>query len=334
MSDNRTDEGTVHTAFNLGYSKPGSFAAGSVVMSVIAMVLAVAALLGPAIVPSSSSGGERLAVHLPEWVDILTVASLFAASLLLLALVAPRARRRKRDDDPERVEYREPPKLTAGAVAAFLAVVLLTAVLAAASLWLLSAKGRHTGLEFWSGLSTGASPTERAPESSASPDRPLDSLPLFSSVVMALALIVGLGSLGFMLWLHFGHWLELLWLVRLPMDAPARLVGAVEGGLEDLRLDPDARAAIIKCYRHFEEALAGVKWPRRPWETPLEFMRSALRQLPLPPRAVAHLTQLFELARFSNHSVGETERNAAWQSLLEIRETLSGLEKNASEPKR
>lgn len=114
------------------------------------------------------------------------------------------------------------------------------------------------------------------------------------------------------------------------MEAPALLVKAVEGGLEDLRLDPDARPAIIKCYRRFEEALAGVKWPRRPWETPMEFMRSALRQLPLPPRAVAHLTQLFELARFSNHSVEPTERDIAWQSLLEIRETLSGLEKNVS----
>ena len=49
----------------------------------------------------------------------------------------------------------------------------------------------------------------------------------------------------------------------MPLDASVRLAAAVEGGLKYLRLEPDARNAIIKCYSRFEEALAGVELPRR-----------------------------------------------------------------------
>ncbi len=62
--------------------------------------------------------------------------------------------------------------------------------------------------------------------------------------------------------------------------------------------------------------------PRRPWQTPTEFMRAVLSKLPLPPAPVRSLTGLFEIARFSRHPVGEAERDRAWRSLTEIRATL------------
>jgi hypothetical protein len=155
-----------------------------------------------------------------------------------------------------------------------------------------------------------------------SPDEPpiVPASPLTTGLIGALALLAGLGSLGFALWLGLAG--RLLPRPGAAEDQPARLVQAVEESLDDLRREPDARAAILRIYRHFERALAGAAVPRRPWQTPTEFMRAALSRLPLPPSPVRSLTGLFEIARFSRHPVGEAERDSAWRSLTEIRATL------------
>jgi hypothetical protein len=100
------------------------------------------------------------------------------------------------------------------------------------------------------------------------------------------------------------------------------LANAVEDSLEDLQREVDPRTAIIKIYSNFERALAGGGAARRPWQTPIEFMHSALARMPLPPSAVASITRLFELARFSHHRLGAEERDSAWRSLIEIRAAL------------
>jgi hypothetical protein len=154
-----------------------------------------------------------------------------------------------------------------------------------------------------------------------SPDEPLvPASPLTTGLVGALALLAGLGSLGFALWLCLAARQQ-------PRRGAveheqAQLAAAVEESLDDLRREPDARAAILRIYRHFERSLAGAAVPRRPWQTPTEFMRAVLSRLPLPASPVRRLTGLFEIARFSRHPVGETERDSAWQSLTEIRATL------------
>jgi hypothetical protein len=139
-------------------------------------------------------------------------------------------------------------------------------------------------------------------------------------LIGAVALLIGFGSLAFVLWLRFGDRVP-----RLPADfAPIHrpLAAAVETSLDDLRREPDARLAIVRIYQNFERALAGAAFPRRPWETPLEFMRAALGRLPLPAAATRSLTRLFEIARFSRHPIGGAERERAWQSLVEIRNAL------------
>ena len=106
------------------------------------------------------------------------------------------------------------------------------------------------------------------------------------------------------------------------MPRLGRLAAAVEDSLEDLRREPDARAAIMKIYRNFERVLAAAALPRRPWQTPVEFMAAVLGKAPLPPDPIRRLTGLFELARFSRHPVGAAERESAWRSLIEIRAAL------------
>jgi Domain of unknown function (DUF4129) len=142
-----------------------------------------------------------------------------------------------------------------------------------------------------------------------------------SGLFGTLALMIGFGSLGFVLWLFFAD----RRVCRMPADfdhPDGRLATAAEDGLEDLRREPDARVAIIRIYHNFERALAGAKMPKPPWQTPMEFMRSVLAKLPLPAPPVGELTGLFEIARFSRHPVGTAEREAAWHALTEIRAKL------------
>jgi hypothetical protein len=68
---------------------------------------------------------------------------------------------------------------------------------------------------------------------------------------------------------------------------------------------------------------------RRPWLTPTEFMREVLARLSLPRAAVPTLTGLFELARFSHHPLGPSERDRAVDALHEIRRATEPSEGDA-----
>jgi hypothetical protein len=105
---------------------------------------------------------------------------------------------------------------------------------------------------------------------------------------------------------------------------------AVEDSLDDLRNLPDARLAIIRCYDRFERALAGVDVRRAPWQTAMEFMRTALDQPRLPRDSVRALTYLFERARFSDHAMGPQERERAWHALVAVKAALDGEEGHAA----
>ena len=155
---------------------------------------------------------------------------------------------------------------------------------------------------------------------------PAISLPLFTGVVGALLVGAAIASLGIACLVLFGDRLAEWW-GRTPGERHP-LAAAVAESLDDLDGEVDARLAIIRCYRRFEQVLASSRFPRAPWQTPLEFMRDALARLPLPPVAVERLTRLFERARFSNEPLALTDRDTAWGALLEIRQRLDAEERN------
>ena len=147
-----------------------------------------------------------------------------------------------------------------------------------------------------------------------------------------LAIAAGLGTLGLALWISLG--------VRRPRQddggegvaAPTALEAAVDDSVEDLRAEPDPRRAIVRCYARFERAAAASGVERKPWSTPMEFMREALRRLPLPRTAVPTLTGLFELARFSHHPIGLAERDRALAALDEIRMAITTADRDGATP--
>lgn len=145
---------------------------------------------------------------------------------------------------------------------------------------------------------------------------------VFNWVFGILAIAAGLGALLLALWVALGDRLA-----QEPEEdageAPTGPVEAVvEESIDDLRAEPDPRRAIVRCYARFERVAADAGLERKPWSTPMEFMRESLLRLSVPRAAVPTLTRLFELARFSHHPLGPPERDRALEALHEIRTAL------------
>ncbi len=114
------------------------------------------------------------------------------------------------------------------------------------------------------------------------------------------------------------------------------LAGAVDDALDDLRAEADLRAAIIAAYARLERVLAAAAIPRRPSETPDEYLARVLGDLSLTPEAIGRLTELFKQAKFSHHAVDSAMKENAIAALGQVRDELRSLreEERASEARR
>jgi Domain of unknown function (DUF4129) len=124
---------------------------------------------------------------------------------------------------------------------------------------------------------------------------------------------------------------------RRPPPTPAeRLVGLLDDTLEDLLADPDPRRAVIAAWARMERGLAAAGLPRRPSEAPFEYAARVLGASmspivrgtpsgfpePLRPGSVHRLTGLFERAKFSQHAIGQADRDEAVAALRAVRREL------------
>lgn len=301
--------------------KAASSRLGPKLVTGVGLLLAIAGTLAsPEGVPLENLP-SRVFVPLPDWLIIGALAALAIASLIFIAMILPRPRPRRKKGEQDYEMYHEPQRVPP-ILAVFLLLLALTpgAMLGGAIYWL--DRSEMSVVPHSGGMLAGRShPPAQAPASESRPEAPSrPASPVTTGLIGTLALLIGFGSLGFVLWLRFGDQLRRMPADFAPLHAP--LAAAVEVSLDDLRREPDARIAIIRTYQHFEQALAKAAFPRRAWQTPLEFMRAALGKLPLPAPATRSLTGLFELARFSRNPVGTEERERAWRSLLEIRGAL------------
>jgi Domain of unknown function (DUF4129) len=276
----------------------------------IGLLLAIAGTLAAPEGGPIDGQGTRVFVPLPDWLTIGTMAAVALASLIFIARSL--SWRPPGKDEFER--YHEPQKLSPILAVLLIVLALMPGAILGGTLYWIGRSEVHPSL---AGI-TAAAPPSPAP---AIDERPsAQASPMTTGLFGALALLAAFGSLGVVAWLCLADRLQ-----RGTAGVASRhreLAAAVEDSLEDLRREPDARAAIIKIYRNFERVLAAAALPRRPWQTPVEFMATVLGKAPLPPDPIRSLTGLFEFARFSQHPVGAAERESAWRSLIEIRAAL------------
>jgi hypothetical protein len=293
------------------------------VVAFTGLLLAIAGAFASPEERSWDAAARRIWVPLPDWLITTAVASLSIAILVFLVMARPWRRMRK--DEQEDTVDDEPQPLPRWLSALLLLVSLIQcAVIVAGILWLAQSYslvipdlGRFF-IENFLAASDGEVPA-------------VATSSVTTGLIGTLLLLAGFGSLGVVLAVFFADRLRPQPLIFMSRRVP--LTAAVEESLDDLRREPDTRTAILRIYGSFERALAAASLPRRPWQTPIEFMRTVLAKLPLPEQAIARLTAVFELARFSGHAITAAQRDIAWQSLIEIRDTLDNDGKRSDEPR-
>jgi membrane-associated phospholipid phosphatase len=107
----------------------------------------------------------------------------------------------------------------------------------------------------------------------------------------------------------------------------AALRAAVQDSLDDLEREPDARRAVVRAYTNMERALAEHGAGRKPFEAPLEYLERALREVRVSRTLASRLTELFQRARFSEHSIGGAMKREAIGALVAIRHELQAADR-------
>ena len=101
-----------------------------------------------------------------------------------------------------------------------------------------------------------------------------------------------------------------------------QLADALDEVLDDLRAETDPRRAVVAAYARMERVLAANGVARRDSETPEEYMRRALDDLPPSSGAIERLTTLYTRAKFSNHEVDPAMKDDAIAALEHVRDEL------------
>jgi hypothetical protein len=291
-------------------------------VAAVGLALALAAMLGA---PESLSGSDspRVGIHLPDWLVGAAAASIALASLLLVVMVvSPSRRRRRKKDEEEPEHYYEQPKPTVLTIVLLLCLAALPLGVLGSVLWAVRSLEWESVDATVPAEHADSAPHAPGPPVASPTPPPAASVPLVDRLYGGLMLLAAIGGLGAVAWLY-GEVRLIRWRTAPLPPMPARLAQAARASLEDLRLEPDARVAVIKCYRRFEDILAEAAFPRTPSQTPTEFMRAALARLRIPEPALRELTRLFELARFSRRPIGVEDRAAAWQALATVEASLA-----------
>ena len=109
---------------------------------------------------------------------------------------------------------------------------------------------------------------------------------------------------------------------KVPRSRSEAFSDALDESLADLRAEPDPRRAIIAAYAHMERALAAAGLPRRPAEAPLEYLERALLELAATAASARRLTDLFRIAKFSDHPLDVQAKEDAIDALEAVRDEL------------
>ena len=111
---------------------------------------------------------------------------------------------------------------------------------------------------------------------------------------------------------------------RAPLATLANeLRAGAEEGLEELEAEPDPRRAVIAAYSRMLLALERSGLPRAPHETAPEFLARALDLAAVARAPALVLTDLFHLARFSQHPIDGAMKARAIAALVHIRADLA-----------
>lgn len=113
------------------------------------------------------------------------------------------------------------------------------------------------------------------------------------------------------------------------LDAPPDVVRALVADVHDdaaeqerLLAEGSPRNAVVACWHRFEQLAGRHGLRRRSWETSSEFTIRVLDLVGAESHAVLEFAELYREARFSEHEVGERQREQALGTLRRIHADL------------
>ena len=104
--------------------------------------------------------------------------------------------------------------------------------------------------------------------------------------------------------------------------AAAMVAGALGDMIAELRAERDPRRAVIRAYSGMERTLGARGLPRYAYEAPFEYLERILTGVQASAHSVGRLTNLFERARFSEHTIDAQMKNDAIDALVALRGEL------------
>lgn len=121
------------------------------------------------------------------------------------------------------------------------------------------------------------------------------------------------------------RWKTLSELLSQDSDEPLRhAIAAIDEGLYRLELGEDVRSSILGCYRDLVALFEGRGLRAEDHLTARELELAAEKDLGLSTKSSRSLRRLFELARYSSHSLTEADREQALNSLMRAKEEMGG----------
>jgi Domain of unknown function (DUF4129) len=92
--------------------------------------------------------------------------------------------------------------------------------------------------------------------------------------------------------------------------------------LHDLLAEKDPRRAVIRAYARMERTFAAAGLPREQAQAPYEYLERVLRSVNVSANSARKLTQLFERAKFSLHTIDARMKEDAIAALVGLRAEL------------
>jgi len=109
-------------------------------------------------------------------------------------------------------------------------------------------------------------------------------------------------------------------------EVPQDLLGAPARRRRALLGQGEPRNAIVATWLDLEESLVASGLPRRPAETPGEYVARVLTTWDVDVRALADLADLYREARFSSHPMDQQQRDRAMRDLDQVHADLAAAE--------
>lgn len=101
-----------------------------------------------------------------------------------------------------------------------------------------------------------------------------------------------------------------------------QLTSTVDSAVKELREGKDIYSTILRCYQQMCWILEEKGAKNFEFMTSREFERQAIRTLDVSPSKISEIRKVFELAKYSDYSLGEKERNRAVKALNDLRKEL------------